>query len=66
MWEKGGTALGRVSDVQFTGEDVAGTPMLVVDSPRGELLIPLAQDICVQVDIAARRIEVVLPEVSAI
>lgn len=60
--EKGGTALGRVSDVQFTGEDVAGTPVLVVDSPRGELLIPLAQEICVQVDIAARRIEVALPD----
>jgi 16S rRNA processing protein RimM len=60
--EKGGATLGRVRDVQFTGEGVAGTPLLVVDSPRGELLIPLAQEICVRVDIAARRIEAVLPE----
>lgn len=55
-------AIGRVSDVQMTGEHVAGTPLLVVDSPRGELLIPLAQDICVRVDTAAGVIEVVLPE----
>jgi 16S rRNA processing protein RimM len=54
--------LGRVADVHFTGEAVAGTPILLVDSPRGELLIPLAQDICVQIDTDARRINVVLPE----
>jgi 16S rRNA processing protein RimM len=54
--------VGRVRDVQFTGEAVAGTPILVVDSPSGELLIPLAQEICVRVDVTARRIEVVLPE----
>ena len=60
--EKGGGAIGRVSDVQFTGENVAGTPVLVADSPEGELLIPLAQDICVKVDTGARRIEVLLPE----
>ena len=60
--DTGGRRLGTVSDVQFTGEEVAGTPILVVDSPRGELLIPLAQDICVRVDTASRRIEVILPE----
>jgi 16S rRNA processing protein RimM len=54
--------LGHVSDVQCTGETMGGTPILVVDSPRGELLIPLARDICVQVDTEARRIEVILPE----
>ena len=57
-----GAALGRVLDVQFTGEDVAGTPVLVVNSPKGELLIPFAQEICVEIDVAARRIEVALPE----
>ena len=57
-----GSMIGRVRDVQVTGEGVSGTPILVVDSPRGELLIPLAQDICVRVDTAARVIEVVLPE----
>ena len=55
-------AIGRVVDVQFTGEAVAGTPILVVDSARGELLIPLAQDICVQIDTEVRRINVLLPE----
>jgi 16S rRNA processing protein RimM len=60
--EKNGGAVGRVATVDFTGEHVAGTPILVVDCPHGELLIPLAQDICVQIDTAARRIEVVLPE----
>lgn len=58
VYEKDGVALGRVREVQFTG----GTPLLVVDSSHGELLIPLAQEICVRVDIAARRIDVVLPE----
>jgi len=60
--ESGGAAIGLVRDVQIPGDNVAGTPILVVDSPNGELLIPLAQDICVRVDTAARMIEVVLPE----
>ena len=54
--------LGTVSDVQLTGEDVKGTPLLVVETRKGELLVPLAEDICTQIDIGARRIEVVLPE----
>ena len=54
--------LGTVSDVQFTGADVSGTPLLVVDTQQGELLIPLAQEICVRVDVTARRIDAVLPE----
>ena len=39
-----------------------GTPVLVVETPRGELLIPLAEEICRVIDVVARRIEVVLPE----
>ena len=54
--------LGSVTDVQFTGEGVAGTPLLVVDTREGELLIPLAEDICKRIDPAARRIDVLLPE----
>lgn len=54
--------LGLVRDVQITGEGVAGTPLLAVDSHAGELLIPLAEDICRHIDTAARRIDVVLPE----
>jgi len=54
--------IGKVSDVQFTGEDVSGTPVLVVDTRTGELLIPLAEDICTRIDVVARRIDVSLPE----
>jgi 16S rRNA processing protein RimM len=59
---KDAARIGLVQDVQFTGENIAGTPILVVDSPKGELLIPLAQDICVSVNTEARRIEVALPD----
>jgi 16S rRNA processing protein RimM len=55
--------IGNVVDVQATGEaQQAGTPILVVDVRGEELLIPLAEDICKRVDVAGRRIEVVLPE----
>lgn len=54
--------LGVVRDVQFTSEGANGTPVLAVDTLDGELLIPLAEDICRRVDTAARRIEVALPE----
>jgi len=54
--------VGTVSDVQMTGEDVAGTPLLMINTRNGELLIPLAEDICTRIDPAARRIDVVLPE----
>lgn len=60
--EQGGSSIGSVRDVQIMGEQVNGTPILTVDSPQGELLIPLAQEICVRVDTKARTIEVVLPE----
>ena len=53
-----GTVIGRVREVQFTG----GTPLLVVDSTRGEVLIPLAEEICVRIDTQARTIEAILPE----
>ena len=59
--EKNGASVGRVGDLQFTGGGVARNPILVVVSAHGELLIPLAQEICERVDVHARRIEVVLP-----
>jgi 16S rRNA processing protein RimM len=62
VYEKNGAAVGLVREVQFTGEGAARNPILVVDSACGELLIPLAQEICERVDVKARRIEVVLPE----
>jgi 16S rRNA processing protein RimM len=54
--------LGVVKDVQFTGEGVPGTPILAVDTSAGELLVPLAEDICSRIDIRARRIDVLLPD----
>jgi 16S rRNA processing protein RimM len=58
VWEAGASApLGIVR-----GAQVVGTPVLEVDSADGEVLIPLAQEICTRVDTAARRIDVSLPE----
>jgi len=54
--------LGVVRDVQIAGEDVSGTPVLVVDTSAGELLIPLAEDICRRISTTERRIEVTLPD----
>jgi len=54
--------LGVVRDVFFTGETVAGTPILQVETPAGELLLPLAEDICTRIDVAERRMEVRLPD----
>jgi 16S rRNA processing protein RimM len=61
--ERGGVEVGVVKHVQTTGKIIVGTPILEVAATDGsELLIPLAQDICVNVDTAKRVIEVVLPE----
>jgi 16S rRNA processing protein RimM len=54
--------LGTVRDVQIPGEAVAGTPLLEVETSGGEILIPLAVDICTKIDTIARRIDVILPE----
>ncbi|PYR79591.1 MAG: 16S rRNA processing protein RimM [Acidobacteria bacterium] len=53
-----GEALGRVTGVEGPME----RSRLVVQGPRGELLIPLVADICVKVDPAAREIVVDPPE----
>jgi 16S rRNA processing protein RimM len=67
--ETNGTKVGVVTDVEVNGEAVLGTPILTVqvDSSRAaaigaEIMIPLAQEICLKVDLSARRIEVNLPE----
>ena len=54
--------LGTVRDVQFPGEEFSGTPLLEVETSQGEILIPLALDICTKIDTAGRRIDVVLPD----
>jgi 16S rRNA processing protein RimM len=54
--------LGTVRDVQFPGEEISGTPLLEVETSQGEVLIPLAVDICTKIDTGARRIDVFLPD----
>jgi 16S rRNA processing protein RimM len=56
------SVLGKVTDVAFIGEAQTGTPLLHVATPRGELLVPLAEDICFRIDTVARRIDVRLPD----
>lgn len=67
VWEDGATApLGTVQEVQRAGEEqrsrLPESWNLVVAGPAGELVIPLAAEICTRIDTAARRIEVRLPE----
>ncbi len=54
--------IGSVGDVFFPGESVAGTPLLQVLTSSGEMLIPLAEEICTRIDVGSRRIDVMLPE----
>ncbi len=59
VWEAGAsTPLGSVRDVEFPG----GAPLLAVDTNDGEVLVPLAAEFCVHIDVKAKRIEVTLPE----
>lgn len=62
LLDREGNSLGIVTDVQSIGEEVSGTPILVVDTPAGELLVPVAEEICAKIDTAQKRIEVNLPE----
>lgn len=47
-----GQSVGRVSSVDLS----VGTPVLVVESKAGEVMIPLAEEICRAVDPAGKRI----------
>ena len=59
VWEAGApSALGSVRDVEFPG----GAPLLAVDTNEGEVLVPLAVEFCVRIDVKAKRIDVILPE----
>ena len=72
VWEqnaRGSTApvqIGTVADVQRVGEKTAPAAIeswvLSVTTPQGELLIPLAYEICTMIDVPNRRIEVRLPD----
>jgi 16S rRNA processing protein RimM len=54
----GGENLGTVRDVTATGS----VEILMIDGPERELLIPMAEDICVEVDVARKLIRVDPPE----
>jgi 16S rRNA processing protein RimM len=54
-----GTRIGTVTRVDFG----AGTPLLVVEPAEGgEVLVPLAAEICREIDPASKRIVVDMPE----
>jgi 16S rRNA processing protein RimM len=50
----GGATVGTVTGV----EGRPGSSVLVVDGRRGEVLIPLALEICVEIDVGARRVRI--------
>jgi 16S rRNA processing protein RimM len=59
VWEAGASsALGSVRDVEFPG----GAPLLAIDTRDGEILLPLAVEFCLHIDVKAKRIEVSLPD----
>jgi 16S rRNA processing protein RimM len=53
-----GVNVGRVDRVELG----TGTPVLVIEGPRGEVLVPLADTICTRVDVAAKVIEIDPPD----
>jgi 16S rRNA processing protein RimM len=53
-----GNVVGEVAKV----EGGAGGSRLVINGPRGEILIPLAVDICVEIDVEKKKIRVNAPE----
>ncbi len=59
VWEVGvAAAMGAVREVEFPG----GVPLLAVETAEGEVLVPLAAEFCVRIDIEGKRIDVALPD----
>ncbi|MBZ5670204.1 MAG: ribosome maturation factor RimM [Acidobacteriia bacterium] len=60
IWERQGKEIGTVTDVELTG----GAALLHVARREGigEVLIPLAQEICTRIDIASKTIVIDPPE----
>ena len=60
IWERQGQEIGTVAEVESTG----GVDVLHVRRPDGksEVLIPLAQEICTRIDLAAQTIVIDPPE----
>ena len=60
VWEAGASsALGSVRDVEFTG---GAAPLLAIDTRDGEILVPLAVEFCVRIDVKSKHIDVALPD----
>jgi 16S rRNA processing protein RimM len=53
-----GDVVGEVAKVEGGG----GASRLVTNGPRGEILIPLAVDICVDIDVERKKIRIAPPE----
>jgi ribosomal 30S subunit maturation factor RimM len=53
-----GRLVGTVEHVRLD----AGTPLLGVRSATGEVLVPLAEDICREVDVAGKSIVIAAPD----
>ncbi|HYO90236.1 MAG TPA: ribosome maturation factor RimM [Pyrinomonadaceae bacterium] len=59
VWTIEGERLGRVREIMRTG----GVEMLVVDNGEGrDYLIPMAEEICVEIDIEQKLVRVDVPE----
>jgi 16S rRNA processing protein RimM len=56
------TVAGDVVGTVAAVEGGAGATRLAMNGPRGEILIPLAVDICVEIDVATKRIRINPPE----
>ena len=52
-------AVGRIEDIERTAGSV---PLLIVEGERDQVLIPFAKDYLRKVDLAARRLEMALPD----
>jgi 16S rRNA processing protein RimM len=53
-----GTRVGQVESVHFG----AGVPLLAIQTGRGEVLVPLAEEICRSIDVAGKAIVIEPPE----
>jgi len=56
------TAAGNVVGTVAAVEGGAGATRLVMNGPRGEILIPLALDICIEIDVGNKRIRIDPPD----
>jgi 16S rRNA processing protein RimM len=53
---------GEVGKIAGVDREASATPMLVIETPPGEVLVPFAKAFAPRIDLAAKRIEMQLPE----